>query len=198
MQLSLIQQLAAIIHQGYPDGIQKFVEDGGFVEALPTESQEVYVIHPHLPEALQKALSEFGTRIQTKIVFSTLVNFQGCDPDDVQNSLAQLVREDLMGKATGCMFMISPVSFTLLFDKDLSPKDLEEIETAIISKVPGVVRGVLVTPNASKMFEVTTKPQQVVVLNDRPQRARPIGQDDLTNLKIALATQSVDDFIASL
>jgi hypothetical protein len=184
MQLNLSQQIAAIIQQGYEGGIQKFRADGGMIDCLPTEKADIIIYHPSLPEDLRKAFIELGEKIQTPVIISNRLNFVGLEPEEIQAGMERLVQEDLLGKSVRCAFMVDVVSFNLYVDGDLSQQDIDGIVEAIKVKVPGVVRGVVATTKTSTMFEV--EPKKVILLNDRPQRDRPIGDDDLTNLKISL------------
>jgi len=188
MQLNLCQQIAAIIQQGYTGGIRQFRVDGGMLDVLPTDKRDIVIYHPSLPEGLKKALTEFGERIQTPIIVSDRLNFVGLEPEEIQAGMERLVQEDLLGKGDRCAFMVDAVSFNLFIDTDLPQQDVDGIVEAIKAKVPGVVRGVVATTKSSTMFEVDSQVEtkRVVVLNDRPQRDRPIGQDDLVNLKIVL------------
>ena len=205
MQLNLITDVAAIIHNGYDGGLIKFSRDGGMFEVLPTENRDIIVIHPDLPDDLKKALTEFGHRIHSPVKFDSHLNFEGCDPDEIHEGFVGLVMEDLMsmGLANQCLVSPSPVILTLAIQEDLSKDQMFKIREAVTKRIPGLVRGLIVAPNSSLLFvakesDTEALPKQVVMLNDRPQRDRPIGQDDVVNLKIALESGDVNDFINSL
>jgi hypothetical protein len=195
--------LLTIIQSFYKGGLQQFEADGGVTGMAPGDPPEILVYHPDLPVSVRNVLKELADKAQLCVRFLTTLNYQGVEPETVQELFQNNIDRigDELG-LEGAMIKMGPLCNTIVLGNDTTLKTAEALVEKLREILPGCIRTYVMYGNDQVLraeYRLDEEPvRAVLVKQETHTRQTVIGDDDLLNLKIALETQSVDDFIASL
>jgi hypothetical protein len=195
--------LVALIQSFYEGGTQKFVEDGGNIALIPNDPIDLLVYHPSIPINFKNALMQFAERAQITPRFLTTLNFEGHTPEEI-NGLFENNFDTIVGSLGlhNVLVQSNPLSCVILILDKADRAVAEKFVGRLREIVPGLIRIYVYYPGGVYHTEFRTDEEPVrktLITGVHPDRTAVIGEDDLTNLKIALGNaQSVDDFINSI
>jgi hypothetical protein len=210
-------ELVNIIQQNFDGGMQTFVDKGyelNFI-SLPNDSMEVYAYAPSNSDSKDNKIfndiREYGRKNKIKVHLVDSLNFEGMSAADMNReqlepliTAANVFHTD---KITRITYSLQKVVCAFIVIGEASKETLEAYKKTL-EDIPSLVRAVIlcddtvlridkrVRPTLKAPVVQETKPIQVT--QDKINRSKPIGEDDITNLKIALETMDVDEFLKSI
>jgi hypothetical protein len=195
--------LATLIQSFYVGGIQKFSEDGGNVAIIVNDPIDLLVYHPNIPINFKNVFVQFAERTQINVRFLTTLNFEGHTPEEIQG-LFENNFDTIVGSLGlhNVMVKSNPLFCAVMILDKADRAVAEKVVSRLREIVPGLIRIYVYYPGGVYHTEFRTDEEPVrktLITGVHPDRTAVIGEDDLTNLKIALGNaQSVDDFINSI
>lgn len=195
--------LLNILQTKFPGGTEAFTSEGGFIQDVPFDKNSVYLYHPNIPVSFRRVIEEFNDDNDINIIIVETCNFENHNPITTIRSL-QVIGNTLQEKYNLKVLLYNPLSpITLVINipyDALSMEMIEDMSQTFLSKMPELIRGVIVTGYDvfpfSRETETIKTPLPKVILE--PERT-DITKEAITDLKITLANDlDVMDFIKML
>jgi hypothetical protein len=202
MNYNLADVAMVIIQSKYPGGMQKFVEEGGMVGVAQVDQVELVVYHKELPVELSNMLKTFADSRGCTYRALTTLNYTGHEPEEIMELLYTNL-EKIVGDLNPNEVRLLPhplFNDIALLNDDSTRQQAEQIVERMRAVLPNCIRTYvrygLGKAICSEYPLIEAAPVQAVL--EAHNRQTVINDDDMLNLRIALETQSVDDFINSL
>ena len=197
--------MMVVVQNYYPGGLRQFEADGGQYGLAPGNPCEMVVYHPNPSVEFKNVITHAAEVLKVRPRFVTTLNFQGREPDEIMEILqthgTEIIQE--LHLENSIQVVIGRLlNILILTDPRSTIATAEELVAKLREILPACIRTyVAYGDKRTALFEypLTEEPaSKVQVVLEVPARQTVIGDDDLLNLKIALETQSVDDFINSI
>lgn len=207
MPILLMNMLMTILQARYPGGHEKFAEDGGEIGVAPTNPPELLVYHPDLPIDVKNILAQFASQAGLVPHFVSTLNFEGHDPEEfreqfLNDKVIEKILSDLGLDGAVKVFFSKLINVIAIVGVVSTKSNAEVLVEKLRATIPGCLRTyILYGDDQVLKAEYSPKDEPFLKLQavlEAHSRQTVINDDDMLNLKIALETQSVDDFINSI
>lgn len=194
MNAGILQILHLVIQMKYPGGLERFLKEGGAIDA---SRDTLYVYHPNPPEELKKLLEGAPDEVNLKLV--NTLNFEGVAPDQALSELKEVFDSQMTGSISYGVKASNVLISITMWGPGICAEKAQDIIEKVVRGVSGIVRMAVDYGTETLTYEKPENYESGCLVEERPARSQPITKDDLTNLKIVLEqAKDVDDIIKDL
>jgi len=204
MSIELQVLVQTVVQVRYPGGLEKWEEDGGVFGLAPGTPVELVVRHPSIPIDIKNMITQICEQARILPRFVTTLNFEGYDPEEFREQFLNHDNMEMVLSELGLNGAVKCFMYTLFnVFQIVGAVSTKENAEALVEKLRVVIPGCLrsyVMYGDDKVLRAEYSPDSEPFLKlqavlELPTRTTVISEDDILNLRIALETQSVDDFI---
>lgn len=162
-----------------------------------------------LPEGFKEKLNEMAEAMSFKPFYAESSNFEGFSTDEAQDSLNNELQERLEEFSGDVSVQVNAALFDVIAPEMKMDSEKGQLLIKNLSGLTGVVNlriafgdetylNIPLEGEDAVEYQSPVNVKYAKLATGRPDRNTVISQDEQMNLKIALETQTIDEFIASM